>query len=581
MQKKILFAGNIRYVFLPWIIFLGLFSISGCGSNDDESLLLKKWEGNEIVETQYGAVKGYEDEAVTWVWKAIPFAKPPEGDLRWKTPEPPESWRGTRDETTFCSPCSQYDQIDTTKIVGSEDCLYLNVWRPRTDETDLPVYVWIHGGGNSIGSSTQTPGYYGADLAGKSNMVFVSMNYRLGPLGWFTHPSLRTGTAGDEESDSGNFGTLDIIESLKWIRDNIEAFGGDPGRVLISGESAGARNVMTLLISPAAENLFHTALSQSGQYPTIPVSVGEASANEVILKLLVNDGTTENSIKAIEYLADESNADIEAYLREKSPEDILACYDQMGWGMIEFIDVFEDGHVIASSGFKPYPEGQHLNKVPVILGSNAEETKIFMFMDSFFSGKDDLYSTVAKYSSDLWKVSAVDDIARILMTYEDHPGVYAYLFNWGSYKEDGSSPIPEPYDFTLGSAHSFDIPFFMGNEFLNGFMDAWIYTEENLPGRQALSDAMMAYVSVFARTGAPNASDSDLPEWKLWTTGEGEPKCILFDTNENNLKISMSSMELTISGILNAMDDALDEPLYSDTMDYLSDFIMVSHLMEY
>ena len=110
-----------------------------------------------IVQTLYGAVKGSEDEAGTWVWKAIPFAKPPVGDLRWKAPLDPEPWDGIRQETQFCSACTQYEQTTGTSITGSEDCLYLNIWRPQSEETDLPVYVWIHGGGNSLGSATLDP----------------------------------------------------------------------------------------------------------------------------------------------------------------------------------------------------------------------------------------------------------------------------------------------------------------------------------------------------------------------------------------------------------------------------------------
>ena len=265
-----------------------------------------------IVQTSYGAVKGSEDEAGTWVWKAIPFARPPAGDLRWKAPLDPEPWDGVREETQFCSACTQYDQLGGNSITGSEDCLYLNIWRPQSEETDLPVYVWIHGGGNSIGSAAGDPGTYGANLVSKSNMVFVSVNYRLGPFGWFTHPALRSGEPGDEEDGSGNYGTLDLMQALRWIQDNIEAFGGDPDNVTITGESAGAMNVLSLMISPAAENLFHRALAQSPLTISVPVETGEASAHDVLLKLLVNDGIAVDQAAAEAYLDSMSNAEIEA-----------------------------------------------------------------------------------------------------------------------------------------------------------------------------------------------------------------------------------------------------------------------------
>jgi len=157
-------------------------------------------------------------------------------------------------------------QIGSTgEVVGSEDCLYLNVWRPDTTEENLPVFVWIHGGGNSIGTGSQ-PGYNGANFADRNNAVYVSINYRLGPMGWFTHPALREDEiecAVDDMAclkeamaiainNSGNFGTLDIIKSLEWIKKNIKAFGGDKHNVTIAGESAGAHNVLSLLLSPLA-----------------------------------------------------------------------------------------------------------------------------------------------------------------------------------------------------------------------------------------------------------------------------------------------------------------------------------------
>jgi len=533
-----------------------------------------------IVQTLYGAVKGSEDEAGTWVWKAIPFAKPPVGDLRWKAPQDPEPWDGVREEIEFCSACTQYDQLSGTSITGSEDCLYLNIWRPQSEETDLPVYVWIHGGGNSIGSATLDPGTYGANLASKSNMVFVSVNYRLGPFGWFTHPALRSGEPGDEADDSGNYGTLDLIQALRWIQDNIEAFGGDPDNVTITGESAGAMNVLSLMISPAAEGLFHKALAQSPATFSHPVETGEASAHDVLLKLLVNDGTAVDEAAAETHLDGMSNTDIEAYLRSKPAEELYACYEQIGWGLLAFPTIFQDGTVISATGLDTFPSGGHLNKVPIILGSNKEETKIFLFMDPAFQGKDELYQIVAAYSSDLWKANGVDDVARKLRSYPDQPGVYVYQFLWGAGGDTGESPIPDPWGFKLGAAHSLDVPFFLGSDTWNVYMTSWVFTEENRPGREALSNAMMAYVAQFARTGDPNEPGSDLLTWGPWSNDEGEWKCILFDAGYDATDIEMSTVELTQSGVLEAMKSEVSEPLYSEAFEYLSSFIMASYLLE-
>jgi para-nitrobenzyl esterase len=203
---------------------------------------------------------GISDADNTWAWKGVPYAKAPVGELRWKAPQDPDPWHDVMQAKDECEPCTQLitgvDLIRTGTTEGSEDCLYLNIWRPRSQEDNLPVYVWIPGGSNNIG---KTANYNGAAIAGRSNVVVVVIQYRLGPLGWFTHPALRHGNSLD---DSGNFGTLDSIKALERIRDNIEAFGGDPDNVIIAGESAGAHNVMNL-----AKNQGHTPCKKSGPHP--------------------------------------------------------------------------------------------------------------------------------------------------------------------------------------------------------------------------------------------------------------------------------------------------------------------------
>jgi para-nitrobenzyl esterase len=154
----------------------------------------------------------------------------------------------------FSSECTQYSEFG--EIIGDEDCLYLNVWRPQTEETDLPVYFWIHGGGNSIGTASSLM-YDGSNVTSKGNLVVVTINYRLGPLGWFTHPELRNGTPLD---NSGNYGTMDMVKALDWVKNNISSFGGDPDKVTIAGESAGGSDVNSLVMSPHAAGLFHRGI---------------------------------------------------------------------------------------------------------------------------------------------------------------------------------------------------------------------------------------------------------------------------------------------------------------------------------
>jgi para-nitrobenzyl esterase len=560
-------------VFLFSLLFLGLAAIGCSDDNEDQAASqsgIEPWSGDSVAGTLLGAVRGFEDRSDTWLWKAIPFAKPPVGPLRWKAPQDPDPWTGTREVSEFCSPCTQYFTFGDF-VVGSEDCLYLNIWRPRSAEQNLPVYFWIHGGGNSVGAAAVGEDYSGANLAARSNLVVVTVNYRLGPLGWFTHPALRKGEPGTERDDSGNYGTLDLIQALSWVRENIEAFGGDPARVLIAGESAGAMNVLSLLVSPVATDLFQRAMAESGGPFSSQVEEGEASARDAILHLLVRDGTAADLTEAEVLLGGMTPPEIEAYLRSKPGEELLQGYEPSFGGMINSLPaVFEDGVVIPAGGFSSLQAGTYPNKVPVILGSNQEELKLFFFADPSFSGRDDLYQIVTSYGSDFWKASGVDGVARALRSHADQPDVYAYHFLWGAGGERGESMIPDPWGFILGSFHTLEIPFFFGNDTVDVLLQLLVFTEENRPGREALSSAMMAYAARFVATGDPNEAGSGLPRWEPWSNDPDMPKCILLDVDADQaLDIRMSEAEFTESGVLEGMAADVDEPLYSEALSYL------------
>ena len=530
---------------------------------------VKPWAGEETVRTLYGNVKGYKDRSETWAWKNIPYARPPVDSLRWKAPREPEPWEETREETEFGNVCSQYILMESI-IQGDEDCLYLNIWRPQSGERDLPVYFWIHGGGNGIGMGG-FPDWTGAHLAQRSNLVVVTINYRLGPAGWFSHPALKSGETADALDDSGNYGTLDQIQALKFVRHNIRAFGGDPDNVTITGESAGGVDVLALLISPPAAGLFHQAMAQSGGIRTVSEETGEESVNDVILHLLVADGTAEDGQEADTILKGMTDAEVASYLRSKTMKDLLKCYEVRFGGMISFPNVFRDGMVIPLNGFDSLTDGAYPNKVPVIVGSNKEETKLFIFADPAFKGKDDLFQIVATYGTDEWKANGVDEVARRLKLHADQPNVYAYQFLWGAGGDVGRSVLPEPFGFKLGSFHTLEIPFFFDNDTILLALQLLIFTKENEPGRKALTDAMTAYAAAFARTGNPNGPGTfGLPTWEPWTTGKGEPKSILLDAdNSGTLHIEMSPVELTEEGVKARMAEEVPEPLYSEAKAYL------------
>ncbi len=583
-------------IILLTVLILISSILAGCSSNEESPSpttsptqtsikpdisvpVLELWTGNPVVQTLYGAVEGFEDESATWIWKAVPFAKPPVSELRWKAPEDPDSWEGVRGETDFCQMCSQLDWLNGESVWGSEDCLYLNIWRPQSEETNLPVYVWIHGGGNVIGSANQVPTYFGSTLARNSNMIFVSINYRLGPFAWFTLPALRTGESGDEVNDSGNYGTLDIIKALEWIQNNIEAFGGDPGSVLTAGSSSGGTDVLGLMASPLAGELFHRAAILGTELDFSSVEEGESTSREVLLTMLVNDGTADSLENAEVHLESMSATEIESCLRSKTPTDIILSYPYVEFGQIVNPNIFEDGHVIVSDGADAFEKGTYPNKVPIVMGHCDECLKMFLFTDAYFEGKDDLYQTISSYGSALRKAEHIDSLAGRMSAHPDQPGVYVYRFKWGAWKEDGSSPIPAPYDLKIGAAHSLDTSFFLGNPVFNVFMTSWVFNDENRPGRKALSDAIMAYMAEFARTGNPNRSDGSLPKWEPWTSDANEPKCILFDADLENHNIKMSEVEFTVTGVQEALKSEVPEPLYSQACEFMTSYRITSDLI--
>jgi para-nitrobenzyl esterase len=516
------------------------------------------WEGKPLVKTQYGKVSGAEAEGNTFVWKGIPYAQPPVDELRWKAPQDPEPWGSVLEAVEDPERCLQPATAQTWHSlgynVGSEDCLYLNVWRPQTEETDLPVYFWIHGGSNNFGGCAD---YNGAGIASRSNMVVVVIQYRLGPFGWFNHPALYDG---DPKNDSGNFGTLDCIKALEWVQDNIAAFGGDPGNVTVAGESAGAHNTMSLVISPLASGLFDSAISESGGMEIVSVEQGIEMADATIDNLLVADGTCATLEEAAAYRESMSDAEIEAYLRAKPGEDIL---NAQLVGQEETHNAYADGYVVPG-GFIETIESGNYNHVPIILGSNEYETKDFIPLFAPLLGKPSwgyvydlfdpdfdpshewtmseifptaadsiIYEACGYYGALNWKAHYVDEIAGPLQEQQD--GVYAYLFQWG-----GPGSGPEPFDFVFGAAHAMEIPFFWGaDESLFGYS----FTEENRPGREELQDDMMAYIANFAATGDPNGSG--LYEWEEWSNDAGGVKCIQFDATYTEADISMMDWEIT------------------------------------
>ena len=283
------------------------------------------------------------------MYRGIPFAAPPVGDLRWRAPQPAAKWAGVRAAAKFASDPYQGDGKGNV----SEDCLYLNVWTPAKSAHDrVPVLVWIYGGGFSFGS-TSTPVHNGEHLARKG-VVLVSINYRVGPLGFLAHPEL---SAESPRHVSGNYGLLDQIAALQWVQRNIAAFGGDPDRVTIFGESAGGISVSMLCASPEAKGLFRGAISESGG------SFGPTRATTYPGE---NMRTLAEAEKSGVAFAQKAGASSLAELRKLAPDKLPG-----GWGSGTAWPIV-DGWVIPDDQHKLYEAGKY-NDVDILVGYNSDE----------------------------------------------------------------------------------------------------------------------------------------------------------------------------------------------------------------
>lgn len=518
-------------------------------------------------QTTSGEVVGFQGPNGSDVWMGIPFAKAPIAELRWRAPQPPDAWTGVRPALAAASPCTQYAgtmaggaEGKPGEPSGSEDCLYLNVWSPRavegTPPAGLPVMFWIHGGGNTVGHG----GFYnGAYLATKQNVVVVSINYRLGPFGWFRHASLRQGA--DPLDASGNYGTLDIVRALQWVHDNIAVFGGNPGNVTIFGESAGGTDVFTMLLAPQARGLFHRAIVESGglgfdtpdSAEKLKEEGGEAnSSNELLLRLLVTDGKAKDREAAKKLVAGMSGEDIAVYLRGKSSYEILRGFDAGGgFGMIDVPRVFADGTVLpAGDPLDVFARGEY-NAVPTMLGTNRDENKLFMFGDPEQVRRilwivprlrdERMYNLTAEYMAKEWKATGADMPAEAMRV--RRPDVYVYRFDW----DEEPTMLGADLGVMLGAAHFFEVPFVFGH-FDIGPESHRLFNEGNAAGRQQLSDQMMSYWAQFAYEGTPGQGrKQELPSW------ESAPAYMVLDTPAGG-GLRMSNETVTAQAVIAGVD---------------------------
>lgn len=458
--------------------------------------------GPPLAETQAGTISGTAAGGIH-VFKGIPYAEPPVGDLRWKPPVPAAPFEVAYTASDFGPACVQPRPRDGSIYANppetvSEDCLTLNIWAPE-DAASAPVMVWIHGGALTAGYSGE-PLYDGVKLA-QAGVIVVSINYRLGVLGYLAHPEL---SAESHAGVSGNYGLLDQIEALRWVQRNIAAFGGDPGNVTIAGESAGALSVMYLMAAPDAHGLFHKAIAQSAYLiPTPELKVarhGHFAAEDM--------GS---------HVAQVTGAGDLAGLRAMDAEALTAAAAAAGyapWGTIDgktlrrqLVDTFDSGEQAA---------------VPIIAGYNSGEIRSMRFLmlpvpDSpvgYEKSIRERYGDLAEEYLRLYPSSSLTEAAlsaprdalygwTAMRLVQDQAalGQSAYLYHF-----DHTYPAASALD--LHGFHAAEIPYAFGNLGLTPpFWPEIPETEEE----QALSDAMRGYWASFVQNGRPSAVGA--PEW--------------------------------------------------------------------
>lgn len=503
-------------------------------------------------------------------WRGIPYASSPSGSLRWRAPRPAAQWDGVLEARTHGSMAPQYADLlagvpaqQRGQIAGDEDCLTLNIFAPAFKPDAVPgagkrrpVMVWIHGGGNSVGTSAT---YDAArNYAIHDGLVVVTVNYRLGVLGWFTHPALHEADDATPEERSGNFGTLDLVAALRWVQENIAVFGGDPDCVTIFGESAGAQNVLTLLASPLARGLFHRAIAQSPLAETFSIEQAvnwnddaqpghRDSAFEVTARLWIAEGRSADRERAKEQLKTLPAGEIAAFLRSLSPARLLGAFTPGSVGIYRAPRPVRDGVVLPREPLaEVFAHGQW-NRVPVILGSNRDEFKTFSADKPEHSrlllGKLPIlrnraaYQVEMKYQSWAWKALHVDTPADAMLA-GGHADVWTYRFDWD---EAPAVPFVRP-DLLLGASHGMEMAFVFRDTF--GELDIFaVNTPFNRSGRTVLAQAMGDAWTSFARTGVPTVPGH---EWSRRMIGKDRADCLLFDSaRDGGIRMTRLSTDMT------------------------------------
>ena len=501
---------------------------------------------NSEVATESGIAQGVTSDARVVRWLDIPYAQAPVGGGRWRAPralEPTLELIQPQKNDILCPQMpSETSGIDADGPIGQEDCLYLDIVAPADyRERSYPVMFWIHGGGNTSGRKGT---YDFTELAAREEVVVVTINYRLGPLGWITHEAIQDSAEGFDKTS--NFGTLDIISALEWTHRNISSFGGQMSNVTVFGESAGGHNIYALLASPLADGLFHKAIAQSGYTTDVTPRQAINHAREFIH---IDRGSWELT-KALGL--PESGLDAQA-LRAVSMTDLITTYYALEKDHLAPLTT-ADGIVIPEEGIAAALGSERSAKrVPVLAGSNRDEVSLWLGLNRYFVESNDVslgllppkmtirdpavYSYWVSIRSQGWKARGIDSPLRALEA-AGYTDLYAYRFDWDEQADNWLFPFSK----ILGASHGAEIAFVMGSPMYGSIGD---YMYPDTESAAEMTSRMMGAWGKFAREGSPG-SVAGTP-WPPFS--RQAPHTMVLDSGES---VRIEAKELTLDALLQA-----------------------------
>lgn len=526
------------------ILSLAISGLTACVSHSPigtSKLSLAPSTERDVIQTSQGSIRGKVENS-TYVFRGIPFAKSPVGDLRWRQPQEPEPFDKLFEAKDFGPVCPQM-VLDADVIIvqppenQSEDCLTLNIWVPKSKEAnELPVMVWLHGGWSVRGAGS-LPVYDGRILAEEQNVIVVTINYRLGPFGFMAHPKL------SEEAKirgigltSGNYGILDQIQALKWLQKNIRAFGGDPSRVTVFGQSAGAASTLVLLASPLNQGLFSRAIILSGRF----------RSNHALLSEKERQG-----LKLSRRIGCNGSNELEC-LRGKTTNEVLGVVGKSAtYGNGSHFEANIDGYLLSAPLTKIFAEGKQA-RVPIIIGATWDEASRYLpsvsvsdisslkkFIEKNWGNTGNLALRIAETYVPTRDEDAREQLDRIftdsryicsmrrfsrILSQQGVP-VYSYLFGYVS---------PAGRKRNLGAYHGSELPYLFGN-----FDRLRSVKFENQD--YALSKVMRGHFSAFAASGVPQASGV-----VRWPSGSSEKESIFWFDVAPQIKTGFRQSECEI-----------------------------------